>query len=377
MITLYLSILYIAEIPNPILPKCVNNIHYSTPKIPDFNPSLVLYTANAMNERGAAILANYPDADTLQVTQHNRLPELGMSHYKVKSDVLVLGKLKTKDCKWSGRSSDYIAPSLANGCFAGCAYCYVDRHKTVNPITLFTNTDEITSAVDAHTNTLPWPKPANQTDPTFWTYDIGCNSDISVDYDLNVGIRDVFAFYRDHPRAKGTFATKFVNRAMLDFDPKRKIRIRFSLMPNQVGKLVDVRTDSIEKRIAAINDFYDAGYEVHVNFSPVIVYGGKQWRDDYRDLFRQLDAAVRPDVKAQLQSEVIFLTHNQAQHQANLAINPRAEELLWVPELQENKQSQFGGWNIRYNHQLKGKMITIFERMVAEEIPWCRIRYIF
>ena len=350
--------------------------------MPEFNPSLVLYTADAMNDRGEAILAQYPQAEALQVAQHNRLPELGMTHYKVKSDVLVLGKLKTTTCKWSGRSSDYIAPSLANGCFAGCAYCYVDRHKTVNPITLFTNLDEITAAVDQHVQSLPWPKPANQTDPTYWTYDIGCNSDISVDYALNDGLRDVLAFYRDHPRAKATFATKFVNRSLLDFDPKRKVRIRFSLMPAHVSKLIDVRTDSIDKRIAAINDFYDAGYDVHLNFSPVIVYGvnggdRRQWRDDYRDLFRQLDAVVRPDVKAQLQSEVIFLTHNQAQHQANLAINPKAEELLWVPELQENKQSQFGGWNIRYDHQLKSKMIAVFERLMAEEIPWCRIRYIF
>jgi spore photoproduct lyase len=345
--------------------------------MPDFNPSVVLYTADAMNPQGEAILARYPQAEALQVTQHNRLPELGMNHYKVKSDVLVLGKLKTQDCKWSGRSSDYIAPSLANGCFAGCAYCYVDRHKAVNPITLFTNTDEILQTVDRHVYSLPWPKPANQTDPTYWTYDIGCNSDISVDYSLNDGIREVFEFYRDHPRAKATFATKFVNPDLLAFDPQRKVRIRFSLMPAHVSKLVDVRTDSIEKRIAAINDFYEAGYDVHVNFSPVIVYGGKQWREDYRALFRQLDAALRPEVKAQLQCEVIFLTHNQAQHQANLQINPKAEELLWVPELQENKRSQYGGWNIRYDHQLKGKMVAVFERMVQDEIPWCGIRYIF
>jgi hypothetical protein len=116
---------------------------------------------------------------------------------------------------------------------------------------------------------------------------------------------------------------------------------------------------------------------VHVNFSPVIVYGGKQWRTDYRRLFQQLDAALHPAVKAQLKCEIIFLTHNQQQHQANLAINPKAEELLWVPELQENKVSQFGGWNIRYQHQLKSKMIAVFEQLLTEEIPWCQVRYSF
>lgn len=345
--------------------------------MPDFNPSIILYTADSLNEKGSEVIAKFPDAETLEIKQHNRLPELGLSHFKTKSDVLVLGKLKSQEIKWSGRSSDFIAPSLANGCFGGCAYCYVDRHKKVNPITLFTNVDEIMTTVDRHVMAQPWPKTANQTDPVFYTYDIGCNSDISIDYSLSDGVRQVFDFYQAHPRAKATFATKFVNQAMLDFDPKRKIRIRFSLMPAQVSKLVDVRTDSIEKRIAAINDFYDAGYEVHVNFSPVIVYGGKEWRSDYRELFRQLDSALRPEVREQLKAEVIFLTHNQWQHQANLAINPKAEELLWVPEIQESKVSQYGGWNIRYDHQLKSKMIAIFRKLVDEEIPWCEIRYIF
>ncbi|UHG89688.1 spore photoproduct lyase family protein [Spirosoma oryzicola] len=345
--------------------------------MPDFQPSVILYTADAMNQQGEAVLAQFPQAETLEIKQHNRLPELGMNHFKVKSDVLVLGKLKSQDIKWSGRSSDFIAPSLANGCFGACAYCYVDRHKKVNPITLFTNVDEIMATVDKHVMSQPWPKAANQTDPDYYTYDIGCNSDISLDYSLSDGVQQVLAFYRDHPRAKATFATKFVNRDMLDFDPKRKVRIRFSLLPPHVSKLVDVRTDSIEKRIAAINDFYDAGYEVHVNFSPVIVYGGKEWRNDYRELFRQLDSALRPEVREQLKCEVIFLTHNQGQHQANLAINPKAEELLWVPELQESKVSQYGGWNIRYDHQLKSKMIAVFERLVQDEIPWCQIRYIF
>jgi spore photoproduct lyase family protein len=345
--------------------------------MPDFKPSLILYTTDAINQHGSDILARFPEAETMGVRQHNRLPELGMNHFKVKSDVLVLGTLKSKEIRWSGRSSDFIAPSLANGCFGACAYCYVDRHKKVNPITLFTNTDEILTAVDQHVMSQPWPRPANQTDPHFYTYDIGCNSDISVDYDLSDGVRQSFEFYRDHSRAKATFATKFVNPAMLSFDPQRKVRIRFSLMPAEISKLVDVRTDSIEKRIAAINDFYEAGYEVHVNFSPVIVYGGKKWRTDYRDLFRQLDATLHPEVKAQLKCEVIFLTHNQQQHQVNVAINPKAEELLWVPELQENKVSQYGGWNIRYQHQLKAKMVAVFEQLLAQEIPWCQVRYSF
>lgn len=342
-----------------------------------FYPNTIYYTSDALNERGRKILTQFSDAKAQEIPQHNRLPNLSIGHYKAKSEVLVLGTLKTLRCKDSFRSADYIAPSLANGCFGGCAYCYVDRHKVINPITLFTNTEEILNTIDRHVYQQEWPKKPNQTDPVYYTYDIGCNSDVSIDTQLSDSVVRAAEFFTEHPRAKATFATKFVNRTLLELDPREKVRIRFSLMPSRVSKLVDVRTDSIQSRLEAINDFRRAGFEVHLNFSPVIVYGGKQWREDYRELFRQINEVVDPRFKPDIQCEVIFLTHNRGQHVVNLGINPKAEELLWIPELQEDKQSQMGGWNIRYEHRMKSKMIEIFRQIHQEHLPWCRIRYIF
>ncbi|QMU29573.1 spore photoproduct lyase family protein [Adhaeribacter radiodurans] len=340
-----------------------------------FQPSTIFYTPDALNERGQKALLSHPAANHQAIQQHNRLPALESNHFQVKSEVLVLGRLKTLVCKESGRSSDFISPSLANGCMGACAYCYVDRNKPVNPITLFTNTEEILAAVDKHVRKQVWPKVPNQTHSLYYTYDIGCNSDISVDAAISDNVKVAVDFYRHHPKAFATFATKFVNPELLTYDPQQKVRIRFSLLPHKVSKLVDVRTDSIEKRIYAINDFYQAGYEVHVNFSPVIVYEG--WQEDYRELFEQLNHTVHPKVKEQMSSEVIFLTHNFWQHQANLAINPKAEALIWTPETQETKRSQFGGINVRYQHQLKAQLIAEFKQLQQEIIPWCAIRYIF
>jgi spore photoproduct lyase family protein len=339
------------------------------------NPSTIFFTPDALNERGIQALAAYPNAAREELKQHNRLPALDGNHYQVKSNVLVLGRLKTLVCKESGRSSDFISPSLANGCLGACAYCYVDRNKPVNPITLFTNTEEILAAVDKHVQKQVWPKVPNQTHPLYYTYDIGCNSDVSVDASISDNIKVAVDFYRQHPKAFATFATKFVNSDLLTYDPQNKVRIRFSLLPHKVSKLVDVRTDPVEKRIMAINDFYQAGYEVHVNFSPVIFYEG--WLDDYRELFEQLNETVHPTVKAQMSCEVIFLTHNFWQHEANLSINPRAEALIWTPPTQETKRSQFGGINVRYQYQLKAQLIAEFKQLQAEVIPWCEIRYIF
>ncbi|HBY70209.1 MAG TPA: lyase, partial [Flavobacteriaceae bacterium] len=59
------------------------------------------------------------------------------------------------------------------------------------------------------------------------------------------------------------------------FDPKKKIRIRFSLMPQIVSSEVEPNTSKIIDRIKAVDAFIEEGYDVHLNFSPVIVY--KDW----------------------------------------------------------------------------------------------------
>ena len=69
----------------------------------------------------------------------------------------------------------------------------------------------------------------------------------------------------------GSFATKYVNPKLLDFDPKGKIRIRFSLMPQKLADIHEPGTSKILDRIKAINPFIESGYNVHVNFSPVIL----------------------------------------------------------------------------------------------------------
>lgn len=171
------------------------------------------------------------------------------------------------------------------------------------------------------------------------------------------------------------FATKFVNREMLGYDPRRKTRIRFSLMPQSIGKVVDVRTSSIAERIAAINDFYAAGYEVHLNFSPVIYYEG--WLEDYRELFGELAHRLRPEAKEQLAAEIIFLTHNDNLHQINLGWHPKGEELLWRPDLQETKYSQTGGRNLRYKREFKAEIVENFCALLEQRLPECRIRYAF
>ncbi|MFI1988985.1 spore photoproduct lyase family protein [Actinoplanes sp. NPDC020271] len=332
--------------------------------------------------RGKEILARFPDAERVEVESHHRIPELygdetNVNRWvRIKREALVLGVKKTLTARPNGRSADFIAPSTANGCAMACAYCYVPRHKGYsNPITVFANIDKICAYVSRHAHKQGVKSTPNECDPAAWVYDIGENSDCSVDARLSDNVYDLVDLFRWLPNAKASFATKHVNRDLLDRDPQGRTRIRFSLMPQRDAKILDIRTSPIAERIAAIDDFVAAGYEVHVNFSPVVVRDG--WLADWAELLDQLDAGVGPAAKKQLAAEVIFLTHNRDLHEVNLGWHPKAEELIWRPDLQQPKRSQNGSWNVRYRTGEKGRHVAALLDVIATRTPYLHVRYAF
>ena len=185
-------------------------------------------------------------------------------------------------------------------------------------LSIATNTEDILTEINSHAAFAQVDKP-NQTHKKYITYDISCNED--------------FALHDIHE-------------------------------PN-TSKIID--------RILAIDAFTFAGYDVHVNFSPIIVYDG--WLNDYFELFRLMDKYI--DIKENVLSECIFLTHNIERHTLNLKNNPQTEVDLWTPNIQETKTSQYGCENIRYNYKLKREYIKEFKQLHDKIIPWNTIRYIF
>jgi spore photoproduct lyase len=230
---------------------------------------------------------------------------------------------------------------------------------------------KILTEINSHAMFDQTSKP-NQTHKKFITYDISCNEDFALHAKYHDWQR-IFTFFRENEIAMGSFATKTIPVKFLEFDPKKKIRIRFSLMPQNIADKLEPNTAKIIDRIKAVDAFIEAGYDVHLNFSPVVVYDG--WYEDYDLLFKMCDDYI--ENKEEVLSEVIFLTHNVDKHQYNLDNNLDGEDLLWTPEFQESKTSQYGGKNIRYERNLKRIYIKQWKGLHDKIIPWNTIRYIF
>jgi DNA repair photolyase len=199
---------------------------------------------------------------------------------------------KTFIIRESGRSTDFISPSFGHGCIYECAYCYMKRHKP-RGLDVAINTNDILSEINSHAYFAVVDKP-NQTHEKYITYDISCNEDFALHANRFHEWEKIFEFFKNHPIAMGSFATKFVNLKLLSYNPEGKVRIRFSLMPQFYADMLEPKTSSIEKRIKAIDAFIEAGYDVHINFSPVIVTKG--WLDRYRELFNQVEQYVMYEI---------------------------------------------------------------------------------
>lgn len=277
---------------------------------------------------------------------------------------------KSMKIRASGRSSDFISPSFGFGCLLNCSYCYMKRHMKEG-LTYATNLDDILLAIDNHVKNVSISKP-NQTDPDYITYDISCNEDFALHskyYDWQY----IFEYFVSHDKAKATLATKIIPDNFLSYNPSNKVRIRFSLMPQKLSSVLEPNTSFIYDRLKAVNTFIDAGYDVHLNFSPVVVY--EDWLHEYSKLFEQVNSLVK--YKDKVKAEVIFLTHNKNKHEYNKQENLGDENLLWQPEIQEAKVSQYGGDNIRYQWEEKNQFIHQFKTLHNKIIPWNTIRYIF
>lgn len=246
------------------------------------------------------------------------------------------------------------------------------RHKPEG-LDVATNVGSILTEISNHAWFAEVDKP-NQTDPEYITYDIACNEDFALHHKYYDWER-IFQMFVDHPHAKATLATKVIPEAFLKFNPKGKVRIRFSLMPQKLKEQLEPNTPDIISRIEAINRFKEAGYDVHINFSPVVAYFG--WLDEYKELFTLVDNTVNPKYKSDVLAEVIFLTHNKEKHNYNIEHGLSGEDYLWTPKMQEPKTSEYGGKNIRYRTGYKAAFIEQFKNLHDKIIPWNTIRYIF
>ena len=216
-------------------------------------------------------------------------------------------KTKTLVTKDNNNSANCIAPNLVYGCFGGCVdtYCYMSRYNG-HRVFVNENVDQIFNSV------VEWEKGfskvPDQQDPKYTMVDIACNTDlVLMQKHLPEPLIDYLKRYDDHPRLNTTMATKYPSLLNLDVKKfNKKPRVRVSLMPQRFADVLEPKMQKTVDRINEINRLKDLGWEVHINYSPVVF--SKGWEEAYDELFRMVKS-----IAGENKCEVIALTNHPNQ----------------------------------------------------------------
>ena len=277
--------------------------------------------------------------------------------------MIKLQKTKTLVTKNNNNSANCIAPNIIYGCFGGCVntYCYMSRY---NGTRVFVNTnveDIFNSVVEWEKNFFKVP---DQQDPIYTMVDIACNSDlVLMQKHMPEPLKDYLKRYDNHPRLNSTMATKYPGLLTLDVnDFIKKPRVRVSLMPQSYSNVLEPKMQKIESRISDVNRLKSLGWEVHLNYSPLVFYPG--WKKEYDNLFSEvnLNAGIN-------KCEVIALTNHKNQM---IKAEPEAKELMRLSYEVKNKSGV-----MRYPLQHKARLLNEFKEIYNKYFPLNTIRYIF
>jgi spore photoproduct lyase len=270
---------------------------------------------------------------------------------------------KTLVTKTNNNSSDCIAPNIIYGCMGGCVntYCYMSRF---NGRRVFVNTN----VNDIFNSVLDWEasytKVPNQQDPVYTMVDIACNSDlVLMQKHMPEPLHDYLKRFDNHPQLNSTMATKYPGLLKLDVNHFNKPpRVRVSLMPQAYSDVLEPKMQKIESRIQDVNRLKDLGWEVHLNFSPLIFMPG--WSKHYDQLFKRVK-----EVAGENKCEVIALTNHVNQM---IKASDEARDIMKYSDEVKN-----GSGVMRYPIAKKHKLLEMFKQIYANYFDIETIRYIF
>ena len=270
---------------------------------------------------------------------------------------------KTLVTKDNNNSANCIAPNLVYGCFGGCVdtYCYMSRYNG-HRVFVNENVDDIFNSV------VEWEKGfikvPDQQDPIYTMVDVACNTDlVLMQRYLPEPLIDYLKRYDNHPTLNSTMATKYPSLLKLDVKKfNKKPRVRVSLMPQRFADVLEPKMQKVARRIPEINRLKGLGWEVHVNYSPLVFY--KKWKEDYSELFKMVK-----DVAGVNKCEVIALTNHASQMARS---SEAARELMSLSYEVKNSSGV-----MRYPLKHKTRLLEEFKELYSQYFDLDTIRYIF
>lgn len=370
-----------------------------------FRPSIILLNRKAADsEMAKHVIQANPQAEVVEIAANTHSWN-GKRHsleatdfFKVKRSMVAV---LHRGAQWrpdpNGRSTDFLPNvKLGTGCAFFCQYCYVERGKPNSYPKVYDDAFNIVPMIqyvadneafylDHYQKCLRGKKFEKHRDPAhppYITFDLGCDTDCVVDNQITQHadypghVVDIMNQVGEIPGVMTSFATKGNDfEAFIKYCKyKHKNRIRLSLMPEHHRQVLEINTSTIIQRLNSINQLVAAGFEVHINLSPIVVT--EQYEEEYRALLQLIDDMLTPEAKKQMAYEIIYLTHSKTLYEPTQARKPEAHQMM-AEGPYELAPKPHKKTVLTYGRKDKNQLKRILRELIEETTPYARIRYMF
>lgn len=332
-----------------------------------------------------------PDYNLISLNPKDRFPQ--------KKKYIALLKREAKwglDC--NGRSTDFLpSQMMEQGCFKfGCSYCYTERNYPNNFLKIYNDlfkVVELSQFIDANQEICEqkffketkklFERKRDSNHNNMITIDLGCDSDV-----VTSNSTTLHQFYHGHMVEVMNLVAENTTSIMTSFATKsseiepfingckypNKHRVRLSLMPEHHRQTLEQNTSKIIDRLQAVNKLVDAGFEVHINLSPIVVTD--EFQKEYEQLLHLVNDTISVRAKAQMAYEIIFLTHSEKMFEPISQCVPKAHNMMVNGPLKLVPK-----WNkpnvLSYSRQDKNYLKFIMNNLITKITPYSRVRYMF
>ena len=242
-----------------------------------------IYVENAVacHERTKTMTGRFPDAARVTCDRYQEVfnPKAQNFRLQKKKPALILAKkfgatvLPAPEGYGIGGEHNYYFSHMLN-CIYDCRYCFLQGMYRSAHYVVFVNYERFFDGMAA--------KLKNHRGENVWFFS-GYDCDSLALEPVTGFVRELLDWLREHPRAQVELRTKSTQvRSLFETVPLPNVVIAYSLTPDQTAATLEHKAPSVEKRLAALAELAERGWNVGLRFDPVL------YELRYQDLYQRL-----------------------------------------------------------------------------------------
>ncbi|MPM45363.1 Spore photoproduct lyase [bioreactor metagenome] len=284
--------------------------------------------------------------------------------YREAKRTLVVGVRRGKDFAGCKPSAHYQLP-LNTSCPGMCEYCYLATTLGKKPyLRVYVNIDQVLER--AHQYIM-------EKNPEVTIFEGAATSDPMPTEYLTGLLKTTIEFFGKQESGRFRFVTKFTDvDSLLTAKHNGHTRFRFSINANMVIAGYEHNTPDMQERVKAAAKVAQAGYPLGFIIAPIFYFSN--WRDEYENLFIELDRQLPTQARSDLTFELITHRFTKRAKSNILDLFPQTT-LPMAEEERKFKYGQFGYGKYIYQHDTMDEVRQFMHQQLRLHFPEAKIEY--